>query len=169
MYWFKMLLCWLSVSFLGGLANIWDQSFVCCLSALFVWGWYLMLFSVYQPGPECVGPVWMLVLSFQPGAIGITRLLTLTLTQNTAGYKLWVGMIDGLLAQTRMNAWDPEPWISTEREREQLFVTLDNGSPPLGHLNREVQVYRGVKLLNLSFCPHTIPENCSLEENLLEQ
>ena len=56
-----------------------------------------------------------------------------------------------------------------EREREQLFVTMDNGSPPLGHLNREVQVYRGVKLLNLSFCPHTIPENCSLEENLLEQ
>ena len=77
MYWFKMLLCWLSVSFLGGLANICDQSpVVCCLSALFVWGWYLMLFSVYQPGPECVGPVWVLVLS----------LLTRSYRHNTITY-----------------------------------------------------------------------------------
>ena len=44
-----------------------------------------------------------------------------------------------------------------------LFVTM------AGHLNREVQVYRGVKLLNLSFCPPTIPENCSLKQNLLDQ
>ena len=46
-------------------------------------------------------------------------------------------------------------WQESLKNCWKLFVTM------AGHLNREVQVYRGVKLLNLSFCPWTIPENCS--------